>query len=54
MFKLIRRLLAFIASVAVILGALKVALNWVARTDEGSHEVFADDDADHREDVDVD
>jgi hypothetical protein len=43
MFKLIRRILAFVASIAVVLGALKVALNWVARTDEGSHEVFADD-----------
>jgi len=43
MFKLIRRILAFAASIAVVLGALKVALNWVARTDEGSHEVFADD-----------
>ena len=44
MIKLFRRLLAFIAGAAVVLGALKVALNWVARTDEGSHEVFADDD----------
>jgi hypothetical protein len=44
MIKLIRRVLALLASVAVVLGALKVALNWVARSYEGSHEVFADDD----------
>lgn len=44
MMKIVRRLLAALAFFAVIIGALKTLLNWVARSGDDDHEVFADDD----------
>jgi len=44
MMKLLRRLVAAMAFIAIIFGALKSLINWVSRTGDDDHEVFADDD----------
>jgi hypothetical protein len=44
MMKIMRRLLAVLAFFAVLVGALKSLLNWVSRSGDDDHEVFADDD----------
>ena len=44
MFKALRRLISTIAVVALFAAAIKSAFNWVARSDEGSHELFVDED----------
>jgi hypothetical protein len=44
MFKAIRRLLAAITFLAVVVTALKTAFQWVAQSGDDDHEVFVDDD----------
>ena len=44
--KVIRRLLAVAAVVALLVAAFKSALNWMARNEDDDYEVFEDDDYD--------
>jgi len=44
MMKMVRRLVAVLAFFALVIGALKSLLNWVSRSGDDDHEVFADDD----------
>lgn len=44
MMKLIRRLAAVLAFIALIFGGLKSLITWISRTGDDDHEVFADDD----------
>ena len=41
---MVRRLVAVLAFFALVIGALKSLLNWVSRSGDDDHEVFADDD----------
>jgi hypothetical protein len=49
MIKAIRRLIASLAILAVIAGALKALFNWLARTDGDKYEVWTDEE--EREDA---
>jgi hypothetical protein len=44
MIRAIRRLLATLTFLAVILAGIKAAFEWVAQSGDDDHEVFADDD----------
>lgn len=46
MIKAVRRLLAVFAVFAVLLGVLKSVINWVSRSGDDDHEIFADEEAD--------
>jgi hypothetical protein len=46
MIKAVRRLLAAFAVFAVLLGVLKSVINWVSRSGDDDHEIFADEEAD--------
>ena len=45
MFKALRRLLAVFAFIAVLFGALQSFFQWLARSEDDNHEVFADEEA---------
>jgi hypothetical protein len=45
MFKALRRIIGFFAVVAVIFGALQSFFQWIARSEDDNHEVFADEEA---------
>ena len=49
MMKAFKRLVALLAGVLVIFGAIKTAFNWLARTENDEYEVWSDDD--QREDA---
>ena len=46
MLKAIRRVLAVFAFFAVLLGVLKSVINWVSRSGDDDHEIFAEEEAD--------
>jgi|GEM_PF-2262499 len=46
MLKFLRRLLAVVAAVALLVAAFKSALNWMARNEDDDYEVFEDDEHD--------
>ena len=45
MLKALRRILGFFTLVAVILGAVRAFFQWIARSEDDNHEVFADEEA---------
>ncbi len=45
MFKALRRILGFFTLLAVIFGALRTFFQWIARSEDDNHEVFADEEA---------
>ena len=45
MLKALRRILGFFTLVAVVLGAVRSFFQWIARSEDDNHEVFADDEA---------
>jgi hypothetical protein len=45
MFKALRRILGIFTVIAVILGAVQSFFQWIARSEEDNHEVFADEEA---------
>ncbi len=49
MFKNIRRILGFFTLLVVIFGALKSVFSWLANSEHGTHEVFADDEESERQ-----
>ena len=49
MIKVIRRIVASLAFLAVIAGAIKALFNWISRSDGDKYEVWSDDE--EREDA---
>ena len=49
MIKALKRLLALLAGVLVIFGAIKTIFNWLARSENDEYEVWSDDE--EREDA---
>jgi len=49
MIKVFKRVLASLAVLAVVAGALKALFNWISRTDGDKYEVWSDDE--EREDA---
>ncbi len=49
MFKHIRRAVGIVTVLVVIIGALKSVFAWLANSEHGSHELFADEEESERQ-----
>jgi hypothetical protein len=49
MFKNIRRAVGFVTFIVVIIGALKSVFAWLADSEHGTHELFADEEESERQ-----